>query len=209
MTRADAGSHSAKIIETRSQARSDNDDFGRSVSAAVRALDSSRPERLLPNWRDLTGVTLSSLRLLTFVATESKPSGLEEIGVSEGLRTKRLKFGMPERSDRREEREFAEFQWRPKGLSRFVHSLDLFVHFGSSQNGRFSQVESITFRSSNRPREFRRQETNCPEFNFTLLGEDSKLRDEARILRLILQACCGQSHNPTPGWLSARLDQIF
>jgi hypothetical protein len=60
-------------------------------------------------------------------ATESKPIGLEEIGVSEALRTKRLKFGVPERSDRREEREFAEFQWRPKGLSRFVHSLDLLL----------------------------------------------------------------------------------
>ncbi|PSQ72963.1 MAG: hypothetical protein BRD34_03385 [Bacteroidetes bacterium QH_6_64_77] len=41
---------------------------------------------------------------------------------------------MPERSDRRKEREFGEFQWRLRGLSRFFHSLDLFVHFGSSQN---------------------------------------------------------------------------
>jgi len=39
-----------------------------------------------------------------------EPSGLEEIGVSETLRTKRLKFGVPECSDRREEHEFAEFQ---------------------------------------------------------------------------------------------------
>jgi len=68
----------------------------------------------------------------------------------DGRREKRLKFGVPERSDRREEREFAEFQWRPKGLSRFIHSLDLFVHFGSSQNGYLSQGESKTSRFSGR-----------------------------------------------------------
>ena len=39
-----------------------------------------------------------------------KREGLEEIGVSEALRTKRLKFGVSERSDQREERKFAEFQ---------------------------------------------------------------------------------------------------
>ena len=63
------------------------------------------------------------------------PFGLEEIGISEIPRPKRLKFEMPERSDCKEEREFVEFQWRPRILSRFLQSLELFVHFGSSQNG--------------------------------------------------------------------------
>ena len=49
MTRADAGSRSAKIIETHSpdcrRDRSVTDDFGRFASAVVRAPDSSRPER--------------------------------------------------------------------------------------------------------------------------------------------------------------------
>lgn len=48
MTRADVGSHSTKIIETHSHARSDTDDFGRFASVAVRAPESSRPERLGP-----------------------------------------------------------------------------------------------------------------------------------------------------------------
>ena len=56
-------------------------------------------------------------------------SGLEEIGVLEPGRTKRLKFGVSERSDRRKEREFGKFQWSPKGLSRFLHSLDFFNPF--------------------------------------------------------------------------------
>ena len=73
------------------------------------------------------------------------PSGLEEIGVSEFLRPERLKFEMSERSAWKEEREFLEFQWRPRILSRFLHSLDLFDHFGSSQNGQHTQKEKEPF----------------------------------------------------------------
>ena len=41
---------------------------------------------------------------------DPKIPGLEKIGVSEVPKPKRSKFGMPERSDRRKEREFGEFQ---------------------------------------------------------------------------------------------------
>ena len=48
--------------------------------------------------------------LVNRTPTEAETGGLEEIGVLEDPETERLKFGMSERSDRRKEREFGEFQ---------------------------------------------------------------------------------------------------
>ena len=92
---------------------------------------------------------------------------------------------MPERSDRRKEREFGEFQWRLRGLSRFFHrgplrviprGLDLFVHFGSSQNGHPDwRIEQIS--TSQQPTWTKGEgKWHRPGINFTPLGEKGMRR---------------------------------